>query len=112
LLRVERLDIVGGFAHADELHRQGEFFADGDDDPAACRAVEFGQEDAGDFGGGGEHLGLVDAVLPCGGVEHQNHFVRRVGNLFRDDVSDLGQLSHQVVLRVQSAGGVDDEYVH
>ena len=56
----------------------------------------------------GEGLGLADAVLAGGGVEHQQHFVRGVGNELADHAVDLGQLLHQVRLVVQPAGRVDD----
>ena len=37
--------------------------------------------------------------------------MRRAFDALGDDVADLGQLAHQVVLRVQPAGGVDDQHV-
>ena len=51
---------------------------------------------------------LADAVLPGRGVEHENHFVRRGGNLLANRVLDLRELGHEVLLRLQAAGGVDD----
>ena len=53
-------------------------------------------------------LGLADAVLARRGVEHQNHFVRGLGDLLAQDAVDLGKLLHQVLLGLQPAGRVDD----
>ena len=56
-------------------------------------------------------LRLADAVLAGGGVDGHQRLVRRVGHLLGDHAADLGQLLHQVRLRVQAAGGVDDDHV-
>ena len=58
-----------------------------------------------------EHLGLGDGVLAGGGVEDQQHLVRRPSMLLADHAVDLLQLAHQVGLRVQPAGGVHDQHV-
>ena len=52
-----------------------------------------------------------DRVLAGRRVEHEQHLVRRALDPLGDDVADLRQLAHQVVLRVQPAGGVDDQHV-
>ena len=52
-----------------------------------------------------------DRVLAGRRVEHEHHLVRRALDPLGDDVADLRQLAHQVVLRVQPAGGVDDQHV-
>ena len=54
-------------------------------------------------GGLGELARLLQAVLPGGGVQHQQHFVRRVGNHALGRAAHLLQLRHQV--RLWSAGG-------
>ena len=54
---------------------------------------------------------LGDRVLTRGGIEHQQHLVRRVFNPPGNDIADLGQLAHQIVLRVQSPGGVNDQHI-
>ena len=79
-----------------------------DHDAPLGRAVDLGQHDAGALHGFGEVLGLADAVLAGRGVEHEQHFVRRVGNLLADHAANLRQLAHQVRLRLQAAGRVDD----
>ena len=76
--------VVGLFADADVFDRQADLLADGDDDAALGRAVELGQDDAGAVDGLGKLCRLADAVLAGGGVEHQQHFVRGVGNLLAD----------------------------
>ena len=78
------------------------------DDAPFRRAVELGQNDAGALHGRRESARLADAVLTAGGVEHQQDFVRRFRNFFGDHAMNLGQFAHQILLRLQSAGGVDD----
>ncbi|MNQ07566.1 hypothetical protein D3C85_203470 [compost metagenome] len=56
-------------------------------------------------------LGLVDGVLAGTGVEHQQHFVRRVGVELADHPTNLFQLFHQVVFGVQATGGVGDQHI-
>ena len=41
----------------------------------------------------GELARLLQAVLPGGGVQHQQHFVRRVGNHLRRRAAHLLQLA-------------------
>src|SRR5689334_8006552 len=53
-------------------------------------------------------LRLADSVLARRGVEYQQHLVRRLGNLFADGSLNLRQLLHQVLLRLQAPGRVDD----
>ena len=50
-------------------------------------------------------------VLAGAGVEHQQHFVRRVGVELADHPANLLQLFHQVVFGVQTTGGVGDQHV-
>ena len=79
-------------------------------DAALGRAVELGEHHAGEVDGLGELLGLDEAVLPGGGVEHEQH----LGDLARLAVGDpphLAELLHQVDLGVQAAGGVGEHEV-
>jgi len=107
----EFFEVFGFFAETDEFNRDGGLVADGDDDAAFGGAVEFGQDDAGDVNGFGEHFRLVDGVLAGGGVEDEEDFVGGVFDFSHDDVSDFGEFAHEVVLGVESSGGVDEEDV-
>ena len=62
--------------------------------------LRFSTADAGTFD-------LRMRVLSCGGVERQNHRMRRVAVEFFDHAHDLGQFLHQIVFVVQAACGVD-----
>ena len=76
--------------------------------PALGGAVELRQHDAGAVDRLGKVCRLADAVLAGGGVEHQQHLVRRLGDELADRGLNLRQLGHQVLLRLQPAGRVDD----
>jgi hypothetical protein len=52
---------------------------------------------------------LGDAVLARGRVQDEEHFVRRARALTADHALDLGQLRHEIRLRVEPAGGVHDQ---
>ena len=82
--------------------------ADGDDHAPFGRPVEFGQDDAGAVDSFGELAGLTNAVLPGGGVKHQQHLMRRGRNLFAYRVLNLRQLCHQIALRLESACRIDN----
>ncbi len=58
-----------------------------------------------------EGLRLGQAVLSGRGIEHEEHGGLRARQALVDRAADLGQLVHQVVLRVQAPGGVDDDHV-
>ena len=60
----------------------------------------------------GELARLLQAVLAGGGVEHQQHLVRRAGNHLLGGAAHLLQLRHQVLFGLQAAGGVDDDVIH
>src|SRR6185437_16942382 len=111
LLWVEWLEVVRLFAEADEFDGEAEFFLDGDDHAAFAGAVEFGDDEAGEWDGFVEFARLVEGVHAGGGVEHEQDFVRRAGELLADDAMKFLQFLHQVVLGVQTAGGVDEEVV-
>ncbi len=59
----------------------------------------------------GELARLREAVLARGGVEHQQHVVRRAGNELGGGALHLFQLGHQIRLVVQAPGGVHDHGV-
>src|SRR5262245_61111131 len=50
VLRAERLEVIDAFADADGVDGNVEALGDGDQDAAPCRAVELGDDEAGDAG--------------------------------------------------------------
>ena len=102
---------TGTWPHADVLHRHLELLGDGDDDAPLGGAVQLGEHDAGDAGGLLELLGLDQAVLAGGGVQHQQGLPVAAGQLPVHHPGDLVQLVHQVLLVVQPPGGVDEHHV-
>ena len=54
---------------------------------------------------------LTEPVLAGGGVDREQRLVRSVRDLLGDDLPDLAQLVHQVLLGVEAARGVDDHDV-
>src|SRR6476659_8398663 len=62
---IERLNILGRFAKADELHGDVELLLDRQDHPTLSRAVELCEEDAADVDRGAEVLRLRDGILPA-----------------------------------------------
>ena len=61
---------------------------------------------AGDPGDLLELLGLDEAVLACGAVQHQQHLPCSAGKLPLYNAADLPQLVHQVLLVVEPSSGV------
>jgi hypothetical protein len=109
--RLEAFDILGRFAQSDELHRQVQLVLDRENEPRLGRAVELGDEQRGDVDRLLEVPGLLDRVLPRRGIEHQQHLVWRAVDALGDHIPDLRQLAHQVLLRVQSSGRIDDQHI-
>ena len=70
-------EIGRGFADADIMDRQLEFFGDGDENAAARGAVELGHHEAGDARDLAENLDLAHRVLADRRIEHEQHGVRR-----------------------------------
>src|SRR4030095_18502 len=105
--RLERLKIFDLLTDADIFHRDAELFLDADDDTAFSRAVELGQNDAGNIGRFFEDASLLQAVLPCYRVQHQQRFVWRVRLLAGDYPANFFQLFDQMQFSVQPAGGID-----
>ena len=106
---VERLKVIGLFADTDEFHGDTEFALDGDDDTAFGGAIELGDDQAGELADLVEFAGLVDGVLTRGTVEDEQHFVRSTGQASIHHPMYLGQFLHEVVLGMETTGGVDEE---
>ena len=112
-------EIVGGeldqvvhlFADTDEANRNLQIFCDRRDHSAFGGAVELGQNQTGHPRAFREFARLRQAVLTGRGIHDQQHFVRRAGNFAFGDARHLFQFGHQVVFRVQPAGGIDDDVV-
>ena len=83
---------------------------DREHDPALGGAVELGEHHARHVDGLGELAGLREPVLTGRRVDDEQHLLERSGRAV-DDAAELLQLLHQVDLRVQPAGGVDEHEV-
>jgi len=108
---VEFGDVCGFLTEADEFYRYIKLVFDGDNDSAASGAVELGQEYPRNVYRFGEHLCLSDCVLACRGIENEQHLIGRAGYFSGYDVADFCQLPHQVRLRMQSPGCVENQDV-
>ena len=93
------------------MHRHLEFLRDGDQNAAARGAVELGHGEAGDADDFAENLDLGQRVLADGGVEHQQHGMRRRRLDLLHHPHHLFQLAHQFGAVLQAAGGVDQQHV-
>ena len=111
IARRERRQIVDALADADEVHRHGELRRDRDENAAARGAVELGHGEAGDAHGLAEDIDLRQRILADGGVEHQQHRMRRRRIDLLHHANDLVQLVHQLGAVLQAAGGVDEQHV-
>src|SRR5262245_1978611 len=111
VLRAERLEIVDAFADADGVDGNLKALSDGDQDAAPRRAVELGDDEAGDACDFLEDLDLRKRILTRGGVEHEDDAVRRGLVDLLQDANDLGELGHEVRLVLQAPRRVDEEHV-
>src|SRR6188472_556323 len=101
VVRVERMEVVDSLPHADELHRDAQLVGDRDGDAALRRAVELRQRDARNLRGLGEEPRLLEPVLPGGRIDDEQRLVRSTLEPSGDHASHLGELVHEVPLRVQ-----------
>src|SRR5215472_3662554 len=108
-VRLERRQVVGTLAEADQLHRHAELALHRDDDPALGRPVELGEHDPGNVDGLGEHPRLAQPVLAGRGIKHEQDLVH--GGVPRDHPLDLAKLVHEAGLRVQAPGRIHDDDV-
>src|SRR5581483_11173646 len=93
------------------MHRQAELRRDGDQDSAARGAVELGHDQARDARDLLENLDLRQRILSHGGVEHEEHRMRRGGVHFLYHPHDFFQLVHQRRLVLQAPRGVYEQNV-
>ena len=94
-----------------QLHRYIQILPNRQNHAAPGGAVQLGEDDAGDAGGIFEFPGLIDGVLPGGGIQHQQNFFVRFGQLSVDDAVDLGELVHEILFIVHPAGSIADHHV-
>src|ERR1700722_12192666 len=109
--RRERRQIVDALADTDEMPRHFELLCDGDQNAAARGAIELGHDEAGDADDLAENLDLRQRVLADGGVEHEQHGMRRRRLDLLHHPHHLFQLAHQFGTVLQTAGGVDQRHV-
>ena len=110
-LGVEGPQVLDALTQTHILHGDLEGVGDGHGDAALGTAVQLGEDDARDAGGLPELLGLDEAVLSGGGVQHQQSLLGAAGELPVDDAGDLVELVHQVLLVVEPSGGVHQDDV-
>ena len=102
---VELVELVDLFADADEFDRHAGEVLDAERRAAAGVAVEFGEDAGVEFEGVVERLGDVGRLLADHRVDDEVDLVRLA------ELVDLLQLIHQIVVDLQSPGGVEDDRV-
>src|SRR6185312_11733623 len=107
----KRRQIVYTLADADKMHGNSELARDGDQNAAACRAVELGHGEPGHTDGFAENFDLGERVLSDGGVEYEQNGMRRRWVGLLDHTYDFLQFVHQFAAVLQAAGGIDEQYV-
>ena len=85
--------------------------ANGHGDAALGRAVQLGKNDALDICHFFEQHGLLQAVLPSGGVDDEQRLDLGLGVFAFGHTADLFQLFHQVRLVVQPSCRIHNQYI-
>lgn len=99
----------GFLSGSEEAWGDGEGVLDGDGDAAFAGAVEFGDDQAVEWAGFVEFLGLLEGVVAGGGVDDEEGEVGGGFVVFGDGTADFSEFLHEVVPGVDAAGGVADE---
>src|SRR5271170_2545682 len=94
-LRVKGYEIVHLFTGADKSYRQIQLARNGHDDSALRSSIQFCQHDPGHAGVAGKLARLRESVLPSGGIEHEQHIVRRAWHELRCGALHFFKLGHQ-----------------
>ncbi len=102
------MQVVFALAQADVFHRDVEFFADGEDDAAFGRAVEFRQDHAGEGDDFSESFRLAHRILSRRRVQHQECLMRRVRDDFFNHAADFFELFHEIHFRLETPRRVDE----
>src|SRR4030095_3521374 len=100
-LRVKAFESVVFFPQADEFYGRAADFADGKRRAAACVAVKFGEDDAGEPEALVKCTGGANSVLTDHGVSDEENLARLQFLL------EMAELIHQVVVNMKAAGSVD-----
>ncbi len=80
-------------------------------DTATGRTIEFRQRNPGDLQRFVENLRLLKRVLTSRGVDNEQDLVRKRRVVLRHDAFDLPQLLHQVLLRMETTGSIDENEI-
>src|SRR5947209_2077467 len=111
LRRIERRERVLSLAETDVFHRHDDLVDDPHEHAAFRGGVELGDDDARQLRRFVEELRLRERVLARRAVDHEQRLGRWRARLALDDTPHLLQLFHQVRLRLQAPGGVDEHDV-
>lgn len=111
LLGIERSEIFWLLARTDEADRDLKLVGDGEDDAALGCAIELRETEGRDGNDLGKGFSLDHGVLTGCGIQDEHDFVRAFRHFAFDDAIDLPELLHEVELRMEAAGGVDQEHV-
>ena len=95
----------------DPADGNAQFPFNGQDDAAFGRAVELGQDDAGQGHDVAEELGLADGILSRRGIEDEQRFLGSPVDVAAGDAGHFSQFFHEVGLSLQSACRIDQEDV-
>jgi hypothetical protein len=87
------------------------FLGDRDENAAARRAVELGHRQAGDAGDASENFDLAERVLTDGGVEHEQHRMRRRRIDLLHHADHFFEFAHQLGPVLQSSRRIHQQYV-
>ena len=108
---IEGDEIGGRFAKADPEDRKGGGFLESGGDASFRGAIEFGEDDASDGSELVEGAGLVEGVLPGGGIENEECLVGCGREEFLDGAAYFGKFVHEVGFVLEAACGVDEDKV-
>jgi len=103
------LKIVLLFANPNKTQRQLQGIGDGKHNAALRRPIQLGQDDRAQGCCFIKYPRLLERVLPHGGIEHQQGFVRRIRVLFSEHPPDFPQFVHQSALRVEPTSGIGQQ---
>lgn len=106
---LERLKFIRFFASAEEEGGDAKFLLDGYGDAAFAGAIEFGDDEAIEFGGFVKFFGLGEGIGAGAGVDDEDGFVRSSFVLFGEGAADFSKFFHEVMASVETSGGIADE---